>query len=97
MSPKLKSPRTWTEGGGVVAFIHTLDLLKLTSQLLNFYQEVDTNLATKSEFLFVNTLTQTDSESFSTSVMGIFEISLWMSNITLPPLEFLSFLYTLYG
>ena len=41
--------------------------------------------------------TQTDSESFSNSVMGMCEISLWMSNITPPPLEFLSFLYTLYG
>ena len=37
------------------------------------------------------------SESFSNSVMGICEISLWMSNITPPPLEFLSFLYTLNG
>ena len=45
----------------------------------------------------MNTLTQTDSESFSNSVMGICEISLWITNITPPPLEFLSFLYTLYG
>ena len=44
-------------------------------------------------------LTQPDSESFSNSVKGMcdLEISLWMSNITPPPLEFLSFLYTLYG
>ena len=45
----------------------------------------------------MNTLTQTDFESFSNPVMGICEISLWMSNIRPPPLEFLSFLYTLYG
>ena len=36
-----------------------------------------------------------DSESFSSSVMGICEISLWISNITLPPSMVLSFLYTL--
>ena len=35
MSPKLKSPRTLTEGGGV-AFMHTFDLLKLTSQKNRF-------------------------------------------------------------
>ena len=46
--------------------------------------------------LFVNTLTQTDSESFSNSVIGICEISLRMSNITPSPLEFQSSLYTLY-
>ena len=54
-------------------------------------------LATKWEVLFANTFTQTDSESFSSSVMGICEISLWMSNITPPPSRVLSFLYTLYG
>ena len=42
-------------------------------------------------------LTQTDSESFSSSVIGICEISLWISNITPPPSRVLSFLYTLYG
>ena len=41
----------------------------------------------------MNTLTKT----ISNSVMGICEISLWVSNITPPPLEVLSFLYTLYG
>ena len=45
----------------------------------------------------MNTLAKTDSESFSNSVMDICEISLRISNITPPPLEFLSFLYTLYG
>ena len=49
------------------------------------------------KFYLGYTLTQTDFESFSNSVMGICEISLCMSNITPPPLEFLSFLYTLYG
>ena len=54
-------------------------------------------LATKWEVLFVNTFTQTDSESFSSSVIGICEMSLWTSNVTPPPWIFLSFLYTLYG
>ena len=54
-------------------------------------------LATKCEVLFANTFTQIDSESFSSSVMGICEISLWISNITPPPSRVLSFLYTLYG
>ena len=54
-------------------------------------------LATKWEVLFANTFTQTDSESFSSSVIGIWEMSLWMSNMTPPPWIFLSFLYTLYG
>ena len=38
-----------------------------------------------------------DSESFSSSVIGICEMSLWTSNMTPPPWIFLSFLYTLYG
>ena len=54
-------------------------------------------LATKWEVLFANTFTQTDSVSFSSSVMGICEISLWISNITPPPSRVLAFLYTLYG
>ena len=47
--------------------------------------------------MFANTFTQTDSESFSSSVMGICELSLWISNITPPPSRVLSFLYTLFG
>ena len=43
-----------------------------------------------------NTVTQIDSESFSSSVIGICEMSLWTSNMTPPPWIFLSFLYTLY-
>ena len=54
-------------------------------------------LSTKCEVLFANTFTQIDSESFSSSVMGICEISLWISNITPPPSRVLYFLYTLYG
>ena len=54
-------------------------------------------LATKWEVLFANTFTKIDSESFSSSVIGICEMSLWTSNIILPPWIFLSFLYTLYG
>ena len=54
-------------------------------------------LATKWEVLFANTFTQIDSESFSSSVIGIWEMSLWTSNMTPPPWIFLSFLYTLYG
>ena len=54
-------------------------------------------LATKWEVLFANTFTQIDSESFSSSVIGICEMSLWTSNMTPPPWIFLSFLYTLYG
>ena len=38
-----------------------------------------------------------DSESFSSSVTGIYEMSLWTSNMTGPPWIFLTFLYTLYG
>ena len=53
--------------------------------------------ADQCEVLFANTFTQIDSESFSSSVMGICEISLWISNITQPPSRVLSFLYTLYG
>ena len=53
--------------------------------------------ATKCEVLFANTFTQTDSELFSNSVMGMCEISLWISSITPPPLRFLYFLYTIYG
>ena len=34
MSPKLKSPRTWTEV--FFSFMHTFDLLKLTSQQVDF-------------------------------------------------------------
>ena len=49
------------------------------------------------KLLFANTFTQTDSESFSSSLMGICEISLWISNIIPPPSRVLSFLYTLYG
>ena len=47
--------------------------------------------------MFANTFTQTDFELFSSSVMGICEISLWISNITSPPSRVLFFLYTLYG
>ena len=47
--------------------------------------------------MFANTFTQIDSESFSSSVIGICEMSLWTSNMTQPPWIFLSFLYTLYG
>ena len=47
--------------------------------------------------MFANTFTQTDSESFSSSVIGICEMSLWTSNMTPPPWIFLSFLYILYG
>ena len=36
-------------------------------------------------------------ELFSSPVMGMCWISLWISNITPPPWRFLSFLYTLYG
>ena len=54
-------------------------------------------LATKWEVLFANTFTQIDSESFSSSVIGICEMSLWTSNMTPPLWIFLSFLYTLYG
>ena len=56
-------------------------------------------LATKCEglILFANTYTQTHSEFFSNSMIGMCEISLWTSNITPPPRRFLSFLYTLYG
>ena len=54
-------------------------------------------IATKRGVLFANTFTQTDTESFSSSVIGICEISLWISNITPPPSRVLSFLYTLYG
>ena len=53
-------------------------------------------LATKWEVLFANTFTQTDSESFSSSVIGICKMSLWTSNMTPPTWLFLSFLYTLY-
>ena len=49
------------------------------------------------EVLFANTFTQIDSEPFSSSVIGICEMSLWTSNITMPPWIFLSFLNTLYG
>ena len=69
----------------------------MTQVLLNLHQVGDTKLATKWEVLFANTFTQTDSESFSSSVMGICEISLWISNITPSPSKILSFLYTLYG
>ena len=41
--------------------------------------------------LFANTFTQIDSESFSSSVIGICEMSLWTSNMTPPPWIFLSF------
>ena len=56
-------------------------------------------LATKWEVLFANTFTQIDSESSSSSEIGICEMSLWTSNMTPPPWIFLSFLflYTLYG
>ena len=54
-------------------------------------------LATKWEVLFANTSTQIDSKSFSSSVIGICEMSLWTSNMAPPPWIFLSFLYTLYG
>ena len=55
------------------------------------------HLATKWEFVFANTFIQIDSESFSSSVISICEMSLWTSNMTPPPWIFLSFLYTLYG
>ena len=34
ISLKLKSPRTWTEGGGVIAFMYVLDLIQLTFERL---------------------------------------------------------------
>ena len=54
-------------------------------------------LATKWEVLFANTFTQIDSELFSSSVIGICEMSLWTRNMTPPPWIFLTFLYALYG
>ena len=54
-------------------------------------------LATKWEVLFANTFAKIDSESFSSSVIGTCEMSLWTSNMTPPPWIFQSFLYTLYG
>ena len=53
---------------------------------------VNTNLPQNEKFCL-----QIDSESFSSSVIGICEMSLWTSNMTPPPWIFLSFLYTLYG
>ena len=47
--------------------------------------------------LLANTFTQTDSDLFSHSVIGMCGISLWISNMTPPPSRVLSFLYTLYG
>ena len=67
---------------------------------LNPHQVGDTNLLQSEKFCLQTLLPkvwQTDSESFSSSVMGICEISLWISNITPQPSRVLSFLYTLYG
>ena len=99
ISLKLKSPRTWAEG----SFLPLWWVLMLSSCSLNSWNSSLVlpggryQLATKWEVLFANTFTQIDSESFSSSVIGICEMSLWTSNMTPPPWIFLSFLYTLYG
>ena len=49
------------------------------------------------EVLFANTLTQTDSELFSSSDKGMCGMSLWIRSITPPPWRFLSFQNMLYG
>ena len=69
------------------------NVIKLFSKQMEFL----TSAATKWEVLFANTFTQIDSESFSSSVIGICEMSLWTSNMTPPPWIFLSFLHILYG
>ena len=103
MSQKLKSPRIWTEGSLLPLCISLIFSSWLSNDLScdSSFSESPPGgryqLATKWEVLFANTFTQTDSESFSSSVMGICEISLWISNITPPPSRVLSFLYTLYG
>ena len=103
MSQKLKSPRIWTEGGLLplcISLIFSSWLLSDLSCESSFSKSPPGGryqLATKCEVLFANTFTQIDSESFSSSLMGKCEISLWISNITPPPSRVLSFLYTLYG
>ena len=57
----------------------------------------DTNLLQSAKFCLQTLLPKLTLESFSSSVMGICEISLCISNITPPPSRVLSFLYTLYG
>ena len=100
ISLKLKSPKTWTERIFfylcVGSWYGQADFWTVESLHL-YHQVAGTNLPHNEKFLFAKTLTQTDSELFSNSVMGICEISLWTSNITLPPWRFLSFLYTVHG
>ena len=61
------------------------------------HQVADTNLLRNVTVLFANTFIQADFDLFSNSVMGMWEISLWISSMTPSPLRFLSVLYTLYG
>ena len=96
ISLKLKSPRTWTER----SFLPLWWVLMKSSCSLNSWNSSLVlpggryQLATKWELLFANTFTQTDSESFSSSVIGICEMSLWTSNMTPPPWIVLSYMYT---
>ena len=80
--------------GEFVTFMLVPDMVKLISEQLKVFTSairwlIPTCHIMRS-FLFTNTLIQTDSELFSSSVMGMCWISLWTSNITPPPWRFLS-------